>query len=199
MTKRIVLSVLIVIIIFSRKNVSCYVPLGELDQNDYPELWSQATTVYEFTVKDLNGNDVPLEKYNGLVLVITNIATHCSLSSSAFSEFKYLQNKYYSKGLRILGFPCSQFLFEEPYDNTTIKNYVKGRRLNFDVFANVDVNGRNASELWKFLKRVKKGFIFDCIKWNFTKFIVDRNGVPVERLTVFNNNKDFEKKILMYL
>lgn len=84
-------------------------------------------------------------------------------------------------GLRILAFPCNQFGNQEPGNGEEIQCFLKDRKVEFDLFEKIDVNGKNSHPLWQFLKNKQGGTLFDAIKWNFSKFIVDKNGIPVER------------------
>ncbi|XP_044748023.1 phospholipid hydroperoxide glutathione peroxidase-like isoform X2 [Coccinella septempunctata] len=144
--------------------------------------YKEARSIYYFTVNDLNGEPVSLEKYEGHVCIIVNIASECGLSKTHFEELKELHKRYAeSKGLRILAFPCNQFARTEPGDRSNIKHYVKTLNLPFDVFDKIHVNGKDGSPLWKYLKLHQGGVLGDFIKWNFTKFIVNKEGQPVER------------------
>lgn len=141
-----------------------------------------AATIFDFKVKDIHGTEISLEKYRGHVLVIVNVASQCGLTDNNYRQLNELHEKYAAtKGLRILAFPCNQFNGQEPGTRKEIINFTKDRGVKFDLFEKVDVNGENAHPLWKFLKRTQSGTFGDFIKWNFSKFIVDKNGVPVER------------------
>ncbi|XP_044737867.1 probable phospholipid hydroperoxide glutathione peroxidase isoform X1 [Chrysoperla carnea] len=144
--------------------------------------WKSAKSVYDFTVKDISGNDVPMSKYEGHVLLIVNVASQCGLTATNYKELQELQEKYgESKGLKILAFPCNQFGGQEPGNNEEIVCFAKKRNATFDFFDKIDVNGKNTHPLWSFLKHKQGGTLGSFIKWNFTKFIVDKNGIPVER------------------
>ncbi|XP_069681361.1 uncharacterized protein [Periplaneta americana] len=144
--------------------------------------WQNALSVYDFTVKDINGQDVSLGKYKGHVLLIVNVASQCGLTSTNYKELVELHDKYAeSKGLRILAFPCNQFGNQEPGNSKEILSFAKHQNVNFDMFEKIDVNGENAHPLYKYLKDKQGGFLGNAIKWNFTKFIVDKDGQPVER------------------
>ncbi|KAK7792481.1 hypothetical protein R5R35_013865 [Gryllus longicercus] len=144
--------------------------------------WKSASSVYDFTVKDIKGDDVSLEKYKGHVLIIVNVASQCGLTPTNYKELNELYEEYKdSKGLRILGFPCNQFAGQEPGGSEEIQCFALKSNVKFDLFQKVDVNGDNASPLWKYLKMKQGGTLGDFIKWNFTKFIIDKNGQPVER------------------
>ncbi|CAG9122211.1 unnamed protein product [Plutella xylostella] len=164
-----------------------------------PEPHKKAITVYDFTVKDINGNDVKLDKYKGHVLIIVNVASQCGLTSTNYQELNALYDKYAkSRGLRILAFPCNQFLGQEPGTAKDILTFTKDRGVKFDLFEKVDVNGDTAHPLWKFLKQTQSGTFGDFIKWNFSKFIVDKNGVPVERLAPNVNPSELEPLLAKY-
>ncbi|XP_049787402.1 uncharacterized protein LOC126190855 isoform X1 [Schistocerca cancellata] len=144
--------------------------------------WKNATSIYEFTANDINGKEVSLEKYRGHVCIIVNVASECGYTATHYKELVELHEKYAeSKGLRILAFPCNQFGHQEPGNSEEIVCFVKQRKVNFDMFEKIDVNGDNAHPLWKYLKYKQGGTLGDFIKWNFTKFIIDKNGQPVER------------------
>lgn len=144
--------------------------------------WKSASSVYDFTVKDITGNDVSLEKYKGHVLLIVNIASLCGLTATNYKELVELDEKYReSHGLRILAFPCNQFNGQEPGTSDDIVCFAKKQNAHFDLFEKVNVNGDDASPLWKYLKHKQGGTFGDFIKWNFTKFVVDKDGQPVER------------------
>ena len=101
--------------------------------------------------------------------------------------------------MRILGFPCNQFRNQEPDDETVIKEFVKGFGVEFDMFSKIDVNGSNAHPLYVYLKKAKGGTFGDGIKWNFTKFLCDRDGVPFKRYSPTTAPKNIEKDILILL
>ncbi|CAK1547795.1 unnamed protein product [Leptosia nina] len=141
-----------------------------------------ATSVHEFTVRDIYGRTIKLDKYKGYVLLIVNVASQCGLTDKNYEQLNELYNKYSkSRDFRILAFPCNQFNSQEPGTSKDIIKFMNKRNIEFDVFQKIEVNGENAHPLWKFLKRVQSGTLGDFIKWNFSKFIVDKNGIPVER------------------
>lgn len=149
---------------------------------DQPEFdWQSAKSVYDFTVRDIKGEEVSLEKYKGFVLLIVNVASKCGLTSSNYAQLVKLDEQFHDKGLRILAFPCNQFGKQEPGDADTICEFVKNKNASFDLFEKIEVNGKNGHPLYKYLKREQPGTVLDAIKWNFTKFIVDKEGKPVER------------------
>lgn len=163
------------------------------------EDWKNAKSVYDFTVKNIKGEDVSLEKYKGYVLIIVNVASKCGYTSKHYKELIELDEKYRDKGLKILGFPCNQFGGQEPGDADNICSFTAKKNVKFDIFEKVDVNGNEAHPLWKYLKSKQGGLLIDSIKWNFTKFIVDKNGQPVERHAANISPLGLEKNLEKYL
>ncbi|KAJ7298898.1 hypothetical protein O6H91_07G123900 [Diphasiastrum complanatum] len=155
-----------------------------------------ASSVYDFTVKDAAGNDVNLGTYKGKVLLIVNVASQCGFTNSNYKELTDVYTTYKSQGLEILAFPCNQFGKQEPGTNDEIVEFACTRfKAEFPIFDKVDVNGANAAPLYKFLKTTKGGFLWDGIKWNFTKFLVDKNGHVVNRYAPTTSPKKIEKDI----
>lgn len=139
-------------------------------------------SLYDFTVKDIRGNDVSLSGYRGKVLLIVNVASKCGLTQSNYKELNVLYEKYKEQGFEILAFPCNQFAGQEPGSNEEIQEVACTMfKAEFPIFDKVDVNGKNAAPIYKFLKSEKGGFLGDAIKWNFTKFLVNKEGKVVER------------------
>ncbi|XP_051130031.1 probable phospholipid hydroperoxide glutathione peroxidase [Andrographis paniculata] len=153
-------------------------------------------SVHEFTVKDASGNDVELSKYKGKVLLIVNVASQCGLTNSNYSQLTDLYQKYKDQGLEILAFPCNQFGSQEPGTNEEIQQFACTRfKAEYPVFGKIDVNGSNADPLYKYLKSAKGGFLGDGIKWNFTKFLVDKDGHVVNRYAPTTSPMSIEKDI----
>jgi len=133
-------------------------------------------------LKDIRGNDVKLSEYAGKVLLIVNVASQCGLTNSNYKELNVLYDKYRTKGLEILAFPCNQFAGQEPGSNEDIQETVCTRfKAEFPIFDKINVNGKDTAPLFKYLKSQKGGFLGDGIKWNFTKFLVDKDGKVVGR------------------
>lgn len=149
---------------------------------DQEKDWSKADTIYDFRAKDIHGNDVSLDKYRGHVCIIVNVASNCGYTDNHYKELVQLYEKYgETKGLRILAFPSNQFGGQEPGTAQEILNFVKKYNVTFDMFEKINVNGDDAQPLWKWLKTQASGFITDDIKWNFTKFIINKEGKVVSR------------------
>ena len=138
-------------------------------------------TVYDFTVKDRQGSDVSLSAYQGKVLLIVNTATGCGFTPQ-YDGLQDLYEKYQDKGFEILDFPCNQFANQAPGSDEEIASFCTGRfGITFPQFSKIDVNGANEAPLYTWLKAQKGGVLGSRIKWNFTKFLVDRNGNVIER------------------
>jgi len=138
-------------------------------------------TVYDFQAKTIDGEDVALSAYKGRVLLIVNVASRCGFTPQ-YQGLEELFEKYKSQGLTILGFPCNQFGSQEPGDAGAIAAFCEQHyHVTFPMFAKIDVNGDNAHPLFRFLKAVRPGLLGSAIKWNFTKFLVDRKGRVVAR------------------
>ena len=140
------------------------------------------TSIYEFAVDDIHGKKVKLSHYRDRVLLIVNTASKCGFTPQ-YKGLETLYAKYHKKGLDVLGFPCNQFGAQEPGTEDEIAQFCE---LNFGVtfpmFAKVDVNGDDAAPLFKYLKAEKPGLLgIEAIKWNFTKFLVDRKGRVLAR------------------
>jgi glutathione peroxidase len=137
--------------------------------------------VYDFTAPSLAGEDVPLKRFEGQVLLIVNTASACGFTP----QYKGLQELYAAlspRGFSVLGFPCNQFGAQEPGDAKQIEQFCQTEyAVTFPMFAKIDVNGTSAHPLYIYLKREKSGLLGPSIKWNFTKFLVDRKGKVVAR------------------
>lgn len=144
--------------------------------------WREGNSVYDFAVKNLDGEEVSLSKYKGKVILIVNIASKCGFAKQNFKELSELHEKYCLKGLTILGFPCDQF-GQESRSEPEIKEFLADNNIEWDVFGKINVNGDNSIPLYKWLKHKTESTLFlpKILKWNFTKFLVDKNGQPVAR------------------
>ncbi|KAJ7545868.1 hypothetical protein O6H91_08G013900 [Diphasiastrum complanatum] len=147
-------------------------------------------------VQDSSGKDVNLGLYKGKVLLVVNVASQCGLANTNYTELSEIYSKYKDQGFDILAFPCNQFAEQEPGTNEDIVQFACSRfKAEFPIFDKVDVNGANTAPVYKFLKNEKGGFLWDGIKWNFTKFLVDQNGHVVERFAPTTSPRKIEKKI----
>ena len=137
--------------------------------------------IYDFTVKDSKGNDVSLSEFKGKVLLIVNTATGCGFTPQ-YKGLEELYRKYQSEGLEILDFPCNQFGHQAPGTDAEINEFCTLKYdTTFPRFRKIDVNGAEEAPLYNWLKSQKGGFLGSRIKWNFTKFLVDRDGRVVGR------------------
>ncbi|UYO48009.1 glutathione peroxidase [Rhodopseudomonas palustris] len=138
-------------------------------------------SIYDFTAKSLAGKDVALKDFEGQVLLIVNTASACGFTPQ-YKGLEALQQTYGPRGFSVLGFPCNQFGAQEPGDEAQIAQFCSTNYgVSFPMFAKIDVNGAGAHPLYKFLKDEKGGLLGSAIKWNFTKFLVDRSGRVVSR------------------
>ena len=153
-------------------------------------------SIYDFSAKTLNGREISLGDYRGKVLLIVNTASKCGFTPQ-YEGLESLHKQYGARGLAVLGFPCNQFGAQEPGDEAEIANFCSlTYDVSFPMFAKVDVNGDNTHPLFQFLKVVKPGLLgTEGIKWNFTKFLVDRNGEVVERYAPATKPAELEKTI----
>lgn len=153
-------------------------------------------TVYDFKVKNIDGADVSMERFKGKALLIVNVASKCGFTPQ-YTELQEIYRNYKEQGLEILAFPCNQFGAQEPGDAEEIKNFCSlTYDISFPLFAKVDVNGDNEAPLYHFLKESLPGILgTKAVKWNFTKFLVDKNGKPVARFAPNDKPKDLVEDI----
>ena len=171
--------------------------------------------IYNFNVKEIDGNEASMKDYEGKVLLVVNTATGCGFTPQ-YEGLQKIYDKYRDKGFEILDFPCNQFFGQAPGSNEEIATFCQLKyNTTFKTFAKIDVNGENASELYKYLREqapnaeedaaseglynmLKQGGFTtegDEIKWNFTKFLVDRNGNVVKRYSPTSEPEKIEKDI----
>ena len=151
--------------------------------------------IYDYSVKARDGKDVSMKDYEGKVLLIVNTATGCGFTP----QYKGLQNlydKYKEKGFEILDFPCNQFMNQAPGSDEEIHTFCTGRfGITFPQFAKIDVNGKNEDPLYAYLKSQKKGSIGPRIKWNFTKFLVAKDGTVLKRFAPAETPEEIDEYI----
>jgi glutathione peroxidase len=156
--------------------------------------------IYDFNVKTIDGQEISMSKYKGKVLLIVNVASKCGFTSQ-YEGLEKLFEKYKNEDFMVLGFPSNQFANQEPESNEKIKEFCSlTYDVKFDMFAKIDVNGENEAPLYKFLKSNQKGILgSENIKWNFTKFLVDKNGNVVDRFASTTSPESIEKDIIKLL
>lgn len=154
------------------------------------------SSFYDFNVKNEKNADVPLNTFKGNVVLVVNVASKCGFTPQ-YAGLEELYKKFKDKKFTIVGFPCNQFGFQEPGTDADIQSFCKMTYdVTFPVMAKVDVNGDNASPVYRFLKEKAPGILgTEMIKWNFTKFLVDKSGNVVQRYAPNTEPKDIEKDI----
>lgn len=152
-------------------------------------------SIYEIKVKEQDGTEVSLKTYQGKVLLIVNTATGCGFTPQ-YDGLQDLYEKYQDKGLEILDFPCNQFGHQAPGSDEEITDFCQSRYgVTFKQFKKIDVNGKKEEPLYTYLKQQKNGVFSSNIKWNFTKFLVDREGNVVERFAPTVKPEQIDAKI----
>jgi glutathione peroxidase len=158
------------------------------------------TSAYDFSAKTIEGIEQPLSEFKGQPMLVVNVASKCGFTPQ-YTGLEALYRKFKDRGIVVLGFPCDQFGHQEPGDEDEIKNFCSlTYDVTFPMFAKVDVNGTNAHPLYKWMKEEKSGFLgTDGIKWNFTKFLIDRNGNVVKRYAPTDTPEKIEKDLASVL
>ncbi|MCM1058640.1 MAG: glutathione peroxidase [Firmicutes bacterium] len=152
-------------------------------------------SIYEYSVKAQDGSDISLEEYRGKVLLIVNTATGCGFTPQ-YEGLQDLYEKYQSRGLEILDFPCNQFGNQAPGSDEEITDFCQSRYgVTFRQFKKIKVNGEGEEPLYTFLKAQKKGVMGNNIKWNFTKFLVDREGNVTARFAPTVTPEKLEEQV----
>ncbi|APJ04317.1 glutathione peroxidase [Silvanigrella aquatica] len=153
-------------------------------------------SIYDFEAKDINGNIKTLSQFKGNALLIVNTASKCGFTPQ-YEGLEKLYKNYNGKGFEILGFPCNQFGGQEPGDENEIKSFCSlTYNVSFPMFSKIDVNGNNAHPLYKYLKKNSKGILgTEFIKWNFTKFLIGKNGEVLKRYAPTNTPDEIAKDL----
>lgn len=156
-------------------------------------------SIYDYQVKDIKGNSVSMNSYQGKVLLIVNTATGCGFTPQ-YKGLQDLYDRYQTQGFEVLDFPCNQFANQAPGTEDEIQSFCQLRyKTTFPMFSKIEVNGEHEEPLFTFLKDQQKGVLGNKIKWNFTKFLVDRNGVVLERFAPTTTPERIQEKIKQIL
>lgn len=170
---------------------------NSLNGEDMSEV--SAGSIYDIKVNTIDGKEVSLEEYKGKTLLIVNVASKCGFTPQ-YEGLQKIYEQYKDKDFAVLGFPCNQFGGQEPGSSEEIKDFCTTNfSVNFPMFEKIKVNGDDAHELYKYLKAAKGGFPGDAIKWNFTKFLVDKEGNVVERYGSSKTPESLKSEIEKYL
>ena len=158
------------------------------------------TTAYDFSARTLDGADLSLDAYRGKAMLVVNTASKCGFTPQ-YTGLEKLWRKYQGQGLVVLGFPCDQFGHQEPGDEAEIKNFCSlTYDVSFPMFAKIEVNGAGAHPLYKWLKSEKAGLLgMEGIKWNFTKFLVGKDGKVLKRYAPTDTPEKIEKDVAAVL
>lgn len=157
------------------------------------------STIYDFKAKTSKGKELDFSAFEGKVLLIVNTASKCGFTPQ-FEGLEELNKKYREEGLVVVGFPCNQFGSQDPGSNEEISGFCQlNYGVSFQIMEKVNVNGDDAAPIFKYLKKAAGGFITDSIKWNFTKFLVSRDGKTIRRYAPVTAPKKLEKDIVEML
>ena len=150
---------------------------------------------YDFSAVKMNGETVSMSDYKEKVVIVVNTASKCGFTPQ-FEGLEKLYENYKDQGLEILGFPCNQFANQDAGENSEIKEFCQlNYGVTFPMFQKIKVNGKEAHPLYQFLKKEAKGALSGTIKWNFTKFLIDREGNVIERFAPKTEPKEMEEEI----
>lgn len=157
-------------------------------------------TFYNFEANNIKGETISMKEYEGKIVVVVNTASKCGFTPQ-YEALETLYQKYKDQGLVVLGFPCNQFANQEPGSSAEIEEFCQiNYGVTFPLFEKIDVNGKKTHPIFKFLKSELSGGIFgSAIKWNFTKFVIDRQGVPLKRFSPTTKPEKMEKTIQQLL
>ena len=158
------------------------------------------TDVYGLKAKTIDGADQALDAYKGKTLLVVNVASKCGFTPQ-YTGLEAMYRKYKDKGLVVLGFPCDQFGHQEPGNEQEIKNFCSLKYdVSFPLFAKIEVNGANTSPLYQYLKKEARGLLgSEAVKWNFTKFLIDKNGKVVKRYAPTDTPASIERDVAKIL
>ena len=158
------------------------------------------STVHDFSAKDIDGKDIALGEHRGKVLLVVNVASKCGFTPQ-YTGLEALHRKLAPRGFAVLGFPCDQFGHQEPGDEAEIKDFCRLKYdVSFPMFAKIEVNGEGAHPLYKHRKTEAKGILgSESVKWNFTKFLIDKEGRVVRRYAPNDKPESIEADILALL
>lgn len=156
--------------------------------------------IYDYVVRTISGEEQSLAVYRDRVVLIVNVASQCGFTPQ-YGGLETLYRKYRDRGFVVLGFPCDQFGHQEPGDEAQIRTFCSNTYgVTFPMFAKIHVNGADAHPLYRYLRRARRGFLgLQAIKWNFTKFLIDRRGEPLRRYAPSHRPESIEAAVVSQL
>ncbi len=155
--------------------------------------------IYDYKALDNKGNEVNFASFEGKVLMIVNTASKCGFTPQ-YDGLEALYQKYKDQGLIIIGFPCDQFAHQEPGTNEEIAEFCRiNHGVTFPLMSKIEVNGKNAHPIYQYLKSAAKGTLGNAIKWNFTKFLISRDGTEIERFAPTTTPEAMKEKVMALL
>ncbi len=156
--------------------------------------------IYQFDVRTIDGREMSMSEFRDQILLVVNVASKCGFTPQ-YAGLEALYRRHKDRGLRVLGFPCDQFGHQEPGDEEEIRGFCSATYdVTFPMFAKIEVNGTNSHPLYKFLKSARKGVLgTEAIKWNFTKFLIGRDGTVLERYASTDTPERIEQDVLPLL
>lgn len=157
-------------------------------------------SIYDFTVKSISGEEISMADFKNKTLLIVNVASRCGFTKQ-YTALEQLYQQYKDKGFTILGFPCNQFHNQEPGTDKEIKNFCETNyQITFPILSKIEVNGPNAHPLYVYIKNARQGLLgTKAIKWNFTKFLVDKNGAVTKRYAPYVTPESINKDLVELL
>jgi len=163
------------------------------------DIKTSGSSLFDFSAIDIDGKEVSMSKYKDKICIVVNVASYWGKTKVHYEQFVQLYDKYHDKGLEILAFPCNQFGKQEPKSEAEIKQFAAGFGVKIPIFSKIKVNGKEAHPIFLYLRSAMPGLLGTSVKWNFEKFICNKEGQPVKRAAVVTTPFQMEKTIISLL